>query len=227
MSMTKGRFFFFPRLTAEQKFKVRKNVVLQLIGGKSVDQINSCVPCSIRTIYRWISRFFLGCMENLRDRQRTRRPRPGTDRHVAWIRIVVVDQDPAQCPCECAWWTAQRGPSLGGEVRQRPERLPDAPEPAAAPAAAVRHPVRARCQAAVGSPRFPQDPSPCPEVGSPDRLRRRVRPSFAERVRAHLGHPWADPHRTGGQQPGGPALGQGAGRPCHGGGLPGVSGADR
>ncbi len=55
--MTKERFFFFLRLTADQKFKVRKNVVLQYMGGKSVARIKSCVPFFIRTIYRWISRF--------------------------------------------------------------------------------------------------------------------------------------------------------------------------
>ncbi len=35
-------------------------------------------------------------MENLRDRQRTGRPRQGTDRHAAWTRAIVIDQDPAQ-----------------------------------------------------------------------------------------------------------------------------------
>ncbi len=83
ISIIKERSFFFPRLTMEQKFEARKNVVLQFLGGKSVARIKSCVPCSIRTIYRWISRFLLGGMENLRDRQRTGRPRQGTDRRVA------------------------------------------------------------------------------------------------------------------------------------------------
>ncbi len=108
MSMTKERLFFFLRLTADQKLKVRKNVALQFLGGKSVDQLKSCVPCSIRTIYRWASRFLPGGMENLRERQKTGRPRPGTDRHAAWIRIAVADQDPAQGLGECAWQTAQR-----------------------------------------------------------------------------------------------------------------------
>ncbi len=53
--------------------------------------------------------------------------------------------------------------SLLKEVRQRFERLHGAPEPAAAPAPAaaapaVRRPVRARCRAAVASPRVPQEP---------------------------------------------------------------------
>ncbi len=114
MSMTKERFFFL-RLTEDQKFEIRKNVGLQFLRGKSVARIKSCIPCSIRTIYRWISRFFLGGMENLRNRKRTGRPRQGTDRHAAWIRIVVGDQDPAQCPCEFAWWIAQRVRQALGE----------------------------------------------------------------------------------------------------------------
>ncbi len=79
ISMAKERFFFL-LLTEEQKFEVRENVVLQFIGGKSVAQIKSCVPFSIHAIYRWVSRFCPGGMENLRDRQRTGRPRLGTDR---------------------------------------------------------------------------------------------------------------------------------------------------
>ncbi len=67
--MTKERFFFSLRLIEDQKFEVRKKVVLQYIEGKSVAQIKSCVPFSIRTIYRWISRFFLGGLENLQDPQ--------------------------------------------------------------------------------------------------------------------------------------------------------------
>ncbi len=146
------------------------------------------------------------------------------------IRICLVDR-------------AASAPSLWGKVRQRPERLHGAPDPAAVPAPAaaaptVRHPVRARQRVAVERPRIPQAPSPGPGVGSLARLRRRVRPGCAERVRAHLGPlrsapRGADGRRAlppppaGGQQPGGPALGQGAGRPSHGGGLPGVSGADR
>ncbi len=90
-------------------------MVLQFLEGKSVAQIKSCVPFSIRTIYRWTSRFYLGGLESLRDRKRTGRPRQGTDRHLAWIRIVVLDQDPDQYPCECAWWTAQRVPQALGE----------------------------------------------------------------------------------------------------------------
>ncbi len=108
ISMTKERFFFALRLTKDQKFEIRKKVVLQFLEGESVAQIKSCVPFSIRTIYRWISRFFLGGMESLRDRTRTGRPRQWTDRHLAWIRIVVVDQDPHQYPFEFALWTAQR-----------------------------------------------------------------------------------------------------------------------
>ncbi len=88
-----------------------------------------------------------------------------------------------------------RVPSLGGEVRQRPERLPGAPDPAVAPVptAAVRYPVRARQRAAVESPRVPQDPSPRPGVGNSARLRRRVRPGCAERVRVPWGPPRAAP----------------------------------
>ncbi len=146
------------------------------------------------------------------------------------IRVRLVDR-------------AASAPSLGGEVRQRPERLPGAPGPAPArthPAAApaARHPVRSRCRAAVERRRVPPVPSPGPGVGSPGRLRRRVRPSCAERVRAHLGPVRSDPRHAGGQrafppppaggqQSGGPTLGHRAGRACHGGGLPGVLGADR
>ncbi len=83
-------------------------MVLQFLGDKSVAQIKSCVPFSIRTIYRWISCFFLGGMESLRDRKKTGRPRRWTDRHLDWIRIVVGDQDPAQYQFEFALWTAQR-----------------------------------------------------------------------------------------------------------------------
>ncbi len=115
ISMTKERFFFSLSLTKDQKFEIRKKVVLQFLEGKSVAQIKSCVPCSIRTIYRWISRFYLGGLESLRDRKKTGRPRQGTDRHLAWIRIVVLDQDPHQDPCEFAWWTAQRVRQAFGE----------------------------------------------------------------------------------------------------------------
>ncbi len=90
-------------------------MVLQFLEGKSVAQIKSCVPFSIRTIYRWISRFFLGGLESLRDRKRTGRPRQWTDRHLAWIRIVVLDQDPDQYKFEFAWWTAQRVRQALGE----------------------------------------------------------------------------------------------------------------
>ncbi len=90
-------------------------MVLQLLEGESVAQIKSCVPFSIRTICRWISRFILGCMESLRDRKRTGRPRKWTDRNLAWIRIVGGDQNPAQDPCECAGWTAQRVRQAFGE----------------------------------------------------------------------------------------------------------------
>ncbi len=156
------------------------------------------------------------------DPHRRRRPRP--------IRVRWVD-------------CAASAPSLLGKVRQRPERLPGAPEPAAArtPAAAppaAHRPVRARGCAAVEGRRAPPAPSSCPGVGSPARLRRRVRPSCAERVRAHRGPVRADPRRAGGrrtlppppaggQQPGGPAVGHRAGRSCRGGGLPGVPPADR
>ncbi len=138
---------------------------------------------------------------------------------------------------------AASAPSFLGEVRQRPERLPGAPELAAArtptaAAPAARHPVRSRGCAAVARRRVPPDPSSRPGVGSHDRLRRRVRPSCAERVRAHLGPVRSDPRRAGGQrafppppaggqQPEGPTLGHRAGRSCRGGGLPGVLGADR
>ncbi len=67
ISMIKNILFFL-YITADQNFKFRKNVVLQFIVGKLMAQMKSCVPCSIRTIYRWVSRFFLGGMENLRDR---------------------------------------------------------------------------------------------------------------------------------------------------------------
>ncbi len=70
---------------------------------------------SVRTIYRWISRFYLGCMENLRNRMKTGRPRQGTDQHAVWIRTTVVDQAPAQCQCEFAWWIAQRVRQAFGE----------------------------------------------------------------------------------------------------------------
>ncbi len=90
-------------------------MALHFLEGKSVAQIKSCVPFSIRTIYRWISRFLLGDMESLRDRKRTGRPRQGTDRHLAWIRIVVLDQDPHQYPFEFAGWTAQRVRQAWGE----------------------------------------------------------------------------------------------------------------
>ncbi len=104
-----------------------------------------------------------------------RRPRPRS----MPMQIRLVDR-------------AASAPSLGGEVRQRPERLPGAPDPAAAPAhtaeaPAVRHPVRARQHAAVARPGVSQAPSPRPGVGSPARLRRRVRLGCAKRVRAHWG----------------------------------------
>ncbi len=76
--------------------------------GNFVDHIKSCVPLPTRTIYRWISGFCLDCMENLRDRRRTGRPRPGTDQHVAWSRATVGDQNLAQYQCEFAWRTAPR-----------------------------------------------------------------------------------------------------------------------
>ncbi len=109
-------------------------MVLQFIWGKSVAQIKSCVPFSIRTIYRWISRFLLGGMESLQDRKRTGRPRPGTDRHLAWIRIVVLDQDPNQYQFECAGWTAQRVRRILrrlGLPPQRPQRRATRCDPAA------------------------------------------------------------------------------------------------
>ncbi len=113
--MKKERFFFSQSLTKDQKFEIRKKVVLQFLEGKSVAQIKSCVPFSIRTIYRWISRFYLGGLESLRDRKKTGRPRKWTDRHLAWIRIVVLDQDPHQYQFEFAWWTAQRVRQAFGE----------------------------------------------------------------------------------------------------------------
>ncbi len=106
VNMTKERFFFSLSLTKDQKFEILKKVVLQFLDGKSVAQIKSCVPFSIRTIYRRISRFYLGGLESLRDRKRTGRPRKWTDWHLAWIRIVVLDQDPNQYKFEFAWWTA-------------------------------------------------------------------------------------------------------------------------
>ncbi len=124
------------------------------------------------------------------DRPRRPRPRPQS----IPIRVRFVD-------------CAASAPSLWGEVRQRPECLHGAPDPAAArtPAAAAPaacHPVRSRCRAAVERRRVPPDPSSCPGVGSHDRLRRRVRPSCAERVRAHLGPVRSEPRRAGGQRAG-------------------------
>ncbi len=85
---------------------------------------------------------------------------------------------------------------------------------------------------------FPQFLRRARELGALIACADQVRPSCAERFRAHLGPVRSDPRCTGsrralppppagGQQPGGPALGHTAGRSCHGGGLPGVSGADR
>ncbi len=150
--------FFLPRLTADRRFAVRKNVVLQFLGGKSAAHGKSCVPCSIGPMYRWVSRFCPGGMESLRDRGRTGRPRQGADQHTAWIRTVVVDQNPVK-----AHASSLSGPRSGcakpwGRIRQRPEHFHGAPEPAAArphPAAApaVRYPVRARQHAALAKPR--------------------------------------------------------------------------
>ncbi len=241
--MIKEGFFLFPCLTEDQKFKVRKtwscnssgqvggpdkvlrpffhshnlSLDLTLLPGRHGEPAGS--PKNGMTAPRDRP---ARCL----DPHRCRRPRPRS----MPIRVRLVDR-------------AASALSLGGEVRHRPERLPGAPDPAAArtnPAAApaARHPVQARCRAAMERRRVPQDPSPCPGVGRPARLRRRVRPGCAERVRAHRGPRRADPRRAGGrralppppaggQQPGGPALSHGAGRPCHGGGLPGVPPADR
>ncbi len=111
----------------------------------------------------------------LKSPLRCRSPRPRS----MPIRVRLVDR-------------AASAPSLGGEVRQRPERLPGASDPAAAPAPAAaapaaRYPIPARCRAAVERPRVFRGPSPGPGVGSPARFRRRVRLGCAERVRAHLG----------------------------------------
>ncbi len=185
------------------------------------------IPFSIRTIYRWISRFYLGGMENLRNRKRTGRPRPGTDQHAAWTHATAVVQNPDQCQCAFAWWTAQQvrhalGAKFGRVLRRlplpppRPQRCATQAEPA--------HGQRWK------NPEFPKLARRSPEWG--DLL------TCAERVRAHPEQPRSDPRRAsvqralppppaGSQQPGGPALLHGAGRPRHGGGLPGVPKADR
>ncbi len=54
-------------------------------------------------------------MENLRDRRRTGRPRPGTDRYAAWIHTAAGEQNPEPCLGEFAWRTAQRGHQALGE----------------------------------------------------------------------------------------------------------------
>ncbi len=218
-------------------------MVLQYIGDKSVARIKSCVPFSIRTIYRWISRFLLGVMESLRDRRRTGRPRQGTDRHLAWIRIVVGDQDPAQCQFECAWWTAQRvrqaweekfGSVLSGSpvrrslrrlglIPQRPQRRATRYDPAAG--------QRWKDQ------EFPQILRRAQELGALIACAAEsglAEQSVSGRTGGPCGQtpvgrvasgrfrlPWLAAISSEGQ-----LLGHRAGRPCHGGGLPGVPQAD-
>ncbi len=154
----------------------------------------SCVRFSTRTMDRWTSRFYMGGMENLRDRKRTGRPRLGTAQHAAWIHAAVVDQNPAPCQCQCAWWTAQRKPQASWEkfgivlevspVRRILRRLSLTPQ---------RSQLRAvqSAPADVQRGHVPECParSPIPGVGSHDRLRRRVRAGCAERVWT----PWGQP----------------------------------
>ncbi len=190
-------FFFLPSLTADQKSEVRKNMVLQFIGGKSVEQIKSRVPFSIRTIYRWISRFCPGSMESLRNRQRTGRPRQWIDRHAAWICAIVIDQNPAQCPCEFAWRTTQRvrqalrekfGSVLSASpVRRSLRRLLPTPQRSQRRTTQSEPADVQRWQ----DPELPKILRRAREWGA--RFRRRVRPGCAERVRKHWGHPRAAP----------------------------------
>ncbi len=238
MRTIKERLLFFLRLPEGQDPEARENEVLQFLGDKSVVRIKSCVPCSLRTIQRWTSRFGRGGLEHLRERQRTGRPRRGPGRPGAGLRLVGGGQAPAQDPGEGAGWTAQRvrrawGEKCGSVLRSSPvRRLPLAPQ---------RSPgCVAPCELAAGQRgQAPESPSSCAgsKSGEPC-LGRRVRSGCAERGRAAWGPPRAGLRRAGGQralapepaggrQPGGPARGQGAGRPCSGGGLPGVPGADR
>ena len=98
----------FLRLTAPQKFEVRKHIVSRVQAGETVESVARSVPFTARTIYRWIARFGLGGFRHLHDRKRTGRPRKWTAAHADWIYKVVVNKTPQQCQFEFALWTTNR-----------------------------------------------------------------------------------------------------------------------
>ena len=75
ISMEIADLLGFLCLTASQKIEVRKHVVLRVKFGETVASIAHSVPFTARTIYHWIVRFSLGIFNNMKDRNRTVRPR--------------------------------------------------------------------------------------------------------------------------------------------------------
>ncbi len=208
--MTKERFFFL-RLTADQKLEVRKNVVLQFVGG--------CGPAKVL--------------------------RPLLHTHDPSLDLTLLSGrhgEPAGSPKNGT--TAPRDrPARRLDPRHR--HRPNSAQGQFGSVLSVS-PVRRSLRRLRLPPQRPQrratqsEPADVQRWQDPEfpELLRRTREwgallACAERVRAPWGHARSDPRRAGGQralppapagvqQPGGPARGQGAGRPCHGGGLPGV-----
>ena len=98
----------FLRLTALQKFEVRKHIVSRVQPRETVVSVARGVPFTARTNYRWVARFALGRFKYLHDRKRTGRRRKWTPEHAEWIYKVVVNKTSQQCQFEFALWTTNR-----------------------------------------------------------------------------------------------------------------------
>ena len=98
----------FLRLTTDQTFEARKQIVSLVTQGKTVESVARAVPFTARTIYRWVARFALGGFRGFKDRKKAGRPRKWTAEHAEWIYKVVVDQTPQQCKFDFALTTTNR-----------------------------------------------------------------------------------------------------------------------
>ena len=95
-------------LSSAQKANLRKQVVIQIKNGASVQSLAALLPFTSRTIYRWLTRYAVGGFAALRDRKRSGRPRKWTAEHADWLYATVVNKTPEQYQFEFALWTAGR-----------------------------------------------------------------------------------------------------------------------
>ena len=97
----------FLRLLSVQKAALRKQVVIEVKNGDSVQSVGAVLSFIPRTIYRCLTRYALGGFAGLRDRERTGGPRKWTVEQTDWLDAIVLNKTPDQYQFEFALWTVK------------------------------------------------------------------------------------------------------------------------